>query len=166
MKTCIGLFGTCGKSTWRKPFIDTYKQSSITYFNPQVDDWKPENAIEEASHLAEDSIILFPITSESYGTGSLAETGFSILNAIKLEDRRDIVIFIDQKLDDELVKDNPLAAKESLRARALVKQHLKKLNLSNLYYVESLDAMLKLSVELYHIAVAKEKLELYKKSIV
>lgn len=163
MKVCVGLFGTCGKSKWRDPFIERYEDLRIQFFNPQVADWKPENAVVEAEHLAEDAVILFPITSETYATGSLAETGFSILNAIKLEDRRDFVIFIDQKLDDALMVDNPLAAKESLRARALVQQHLKKLNLSNLYYVDSLDEMLELSVALYKMADSRAGLEVYRK---
>lgn len=165
MKLCIGLFGTCGKSKWRDPFMGDYGKRDITFFNPQKEGWKPEDAVEEAAHLAEDAVILFPVTSESYATGSLAETGFSILNAIRLDDRRDFVIFIDQKLDDALMTGNPELAKESLRARALVKQHLKKLNLSNLYYVESLAAMHVLSVELYRIADMRLKLETFKRPV-
>lgn len=30
-------------------------------------------------HIAEDSVILFPVTNETYAAGSLSETGFSIL---------------------------------------------------------------------------------------
>jgi len=166
MKTCIGLFGTCGNSKWREPFIHRYNQLGINFFNPQVADWKPENAVIEAEHLAEDAVILFPITSETYATGSLAETGFSLLNAINLEDRRDFVIFIDQKLDDALMKDNTVAAVGSLRARALVKQHLKKLKLANLYYLDSLEYMLDLSVELYELAVKRASLECFRSPLV
>ena len=163
MRTCIGLFGTCGKSRWRDLFITAYRDSGFEFFNPQVDDWKPECAVEEASHLADDAVILFPVTSETYGMGSLAETGFSILNAIRLEDRRDFVIFIDQKLDEHLVADNPVLAKESFRARALVGQHLKKLKLANLYIVDSLVDMLKLSLRLYRMAEERASLEDFRK---
>lgn len=96
MKLCIGLFGTCGKSTWRVPFMTRYTELGIPYFNPQVEDWKPEDAVIEAEHLADDDVILFPVTSETYATGSLAETGFSILNAVRLDDRRDFIILIEQ----------------------------------------------------------------------
>jgi hypothetical protein len=161
-QVCVGLFGTCGKSRWRDRFIEKYTQLGITFFNPQVADWKPENAIEEAQHLAEDAVILFPVTSETYGTGSLAETGFSILNAIRLDNRRDFVIFVDQKLDNSLIVGNPDMAKESLRARALVKQHLKKLNLANLYCVESLDVMLTLSVRLCKMALDRMSLDIFR----
>jgi hypothetical protein len=147
----IGLFGTCGGSHWRAPFEATYAEKGIAYFNPQVEDWDPSMAAIEAAHLAEDEIILFPITKETYGTGSLAETGFSILQAIRLDDRRDFIILIERELDPKLME-NSVAAKESLRARALVHEHLKKLRLSNLYVVESLDDMLAISLALYEAA--------------
>lgn len=153
---CVGLFGTCGGSKWRSPFMEHYQKEGIPFFNPQVDDWKPEDAIKEAQHLASDAVILFPITGETYGTGSLAETGFSVLNAIRLDDRRDFVILIAQKLDDAL--DNAVARKESLRARALVKEHLKKLRLANLYVVDTLDEMLETSITLFRAAELREPL--------
>jgi hypothetical protein len=151
MKLCVGLFGTCGNSQWRNPFIDEYKRLGIDYYNPQKPDWNPEDAEIEAEHLAEDAIILFPITSETYATGSLSEVGFSILNAIRLDDRRDFVVMITQFLDESL-NENAVAAKESLRSRALVKQHLKKLRLSNLYVVDCLQEMLDVSISLYDAA--------------
>lgn len=154
---CVGLFGTCGNSRWRDSFIERYDVEDVEFFNPQVDDWKPECAVEEARHLANDAVILFPITSETYGTGSLAETGFSILNAIRLDDRRDFVILIEQDLDESL--SDPVARKESLRARALVREHLRKLHLSNLYVVESLDEMLDVSLTLYAAAKLREPLK-------
>lgn len=152
----IGLFGTCGGSKWRDPFMEKYQAESIPFFNPQVDDWKPEDAIKEAEHLADDEVILFPITSETYATGSLSEVGFSILQAIRLDDRRDFVVMVDLRLDDKL--DDPIARKESLRARALVLQHLKKLRLKNLYVVASLDEMLEVSVQLFRAAEIREPL--------
>lgn len=156
---CVGLFGTCGKSKWRDPFMEFYKNEGIPFFNPQVDDWKPEDAVNEAMHLANDAVILFPVTGETYGTGSLAETGFSILNAIRLDDRRDFVILIEQSLDESL--DDATARKESLRARALVKEHLKKLRLANLYVVDTLDEMLIISVTLFRAAAMREPLRRY-----
>ena len=149
----IGLFGTCGKSRWRDMFIDKYNQQEISFFNPQVENWKPEDAVREAEHLANDEVILFPITSETYATGSLSEVGFSILQVIRLDDRRDFVVMIEQKLDDDL--SNQEARKESLRARALVLQHLKKLRLKNVYVVSTLEEMLEVSIMLYTAAVIR-----------
>lgn len=154
---CIGLFGTCGNSTWRDKFIEKYEQQGYNYYNPNKADWKPEYAVEEAEHLANDKIILFPVTKETYGTGSLSEVGFSVLNAIRLDDRRNFVVMIEQDLSPEL--NDPIAKKESLRARALVKEHLKKLRLDNLYVVESLEDMLSVSENLYLSELMKEGLE-------
>lgn len=162
-RLCVGLFGTCGKSTWRKEmFIPVYEEwglkDGVDFFNPQVEDWNPACAQVEAEHLAEDSIILFPITDETYAAGSLSETGFSILQALGLDDRRDMVIYIAPDLQDDLKWEDAKAkaenqmipqAMDSLRNRALVIQHLKKLRFSNVYLVDSLQEMLDLSVKLY-----------------
>jgi hypothetical protein len=155
----IGLFGTCGGSKWRAAFMEKYEELGISFFNPQVENWKEEDAEIEAQHLADDKVILFPVTNETYGTGSLSEVGFSILNAIKLDDRRSFVVMIQKDLAPEL--DDPIARKESLRARSLVFQHLRKLRLSNLYVVEKLDEMLDISIQLYRAAEIVFPLEKY-----
>lgn len=151
----IGLFGTCGNSTWRKPFIEYYTRESIGFFNPQVPDWNPAFAKEEAKHLAHDAIVLFPVLAETYGCGSLAETGFSIANAMRYDDRRDFVILIDPMPDPSLDIDNPekrlsrTAFKESCRARALATEHLKGFGLRNAFFVETVDQMFDLSLTLW-----------------
>ncbi len=160
MKQCIGLFGTCGTSTWRRTFMELYKDQNIDFFNPMVDDWKPEDAIIEAEHLAEDNIILFPITGETYGVGSIAEVGFGVLSAAKLEDRRDFVVMIEMELSEELMKDAD-RAKESLRARALVLEHLKAQNLPNVYLVDNLTTMYQLSIVLEDANNIKESISRY-----
>ena len=101
MGITIGLFGTCGSSKWREPFMKAYDEQGIKYFNPVKEDWKVEDAQIEAEHLANDEIICFPVTDETYAFGSLGEVGFSILQAIKLNQRREIIVMIDPdvKLD-------------------------------------------------------------------
>lgn len=37
----IGLFGTCGTTTWRRDFIQTFEDLAIAYYNPQVAEWDP-----------------------------------------------------------------------------------------------------------------------------
>ncbi len=159
---CIGLFGTCGGSVWRDSFVALYDAMKINYFNPQVDDWTDEDAKNEASHLVNDAVVLFPITGETYGTGSLSETGFSVLQAIKLNRHRFFVVMIESSLDPTL--DNPVARKESIRARVLVATHLRKLDLANLYIVDSLEKMQMLSIELYNIARQLQDAERYRSS--
>ena len=161
MEKCIGLFGTCGKSTWRKDlFIPAYLKLGMKdgedFFNPQVEGWDESMAKIEANHLATDGVILFPVTGETYGTGSLTEVGFSILNAIKLDDRRDFVIYIEESLDDNLKEGDPTVYKESMRARRLVLEHLKKIRFGNVFVIPSsterdkaLQIMLEISTVLY-----------------
>jgi hypothetical protein len=159
LKRCIGLFGTCGESTFRRDlFIPKYEslglKDGVDFFNPQVKNWNPNCAVLEAQHLAEDSIILFPITHETYGLGSLSEVGFSLLHAIRLNGDRDFIVMIDQHLSPKLMRSEVLA-KESLRARRLVLEHSLKLGLSSLFVVNTLQDMLDLSVELFHCQTKK-----------
>lgn len=147
----IGLFGTCGNSAWRAPFMAQYEKLGIPFFNPQVDNWTPDLAWIEAEHLANDPAILFPVTDETYGTGSLAESGFSIMQALKMESNRYVVIYIAPDVTASLKTDNPALAKESLRARKLTLAHLKKMKGSNskLFIVDNPDKMLAISLKVW-----------------
>lgn len=149
----IGLFGTCGGSHWRDAFIQRFTDEGIRFFNPQVVDWVPACAIEEARHLVDDQIILFPVTDETYGSGSLAEIGFAALQVVRSGSERYLVIMIASDLDPKL--DNLIARKESLRARALVIEHLQRLNLPRVHVVISLEEMLELSSRLHKAAMPR-----------
>jgi len=154
-KLCIGLFGTCGDSTWRQDlFIPQYESrgmvDGVDFFNPQVDDWKPELADIEADHLATDAIICFPVLSETYGLGSLAETGFSIAQALKWEVRRDIIVLVDPDVNEALKEADEKLAKESLKARKLVRSHMGQLKAAGVFWVESLEHMLHISLNCFN----------------
>ncbi len=148
--TTIGLFGTCGSSVWRKNFISCYEAKGIAYFNPQVGEgeWHPGMVEEENRHLAEDEIVLFPVTSESTGSGSLAEIGFSIAHALRLNRNRFFVFMIDDACSVEGL--DPAVAKENVKTRALTKSKLKDMAkvVPNVFYVESLTQMLDVSLSL------------------
>jgi len=155
---CIGLFGTCGNSEWRNSFIEQYEKKDIKYFNPQVKDWNPELAEIEAQHLVDDDIILFPVTNETSGLGSLAETGYSIMQAINTNVNRSVVIMIDKDVSENLHQSDPTVAKESVRARALVRAHLSKIKRGNIYIVDSLKDMFEISLQLYEAHSILEKI--------
>jgi hypothetical protein len=146
----IGLFGTCGDSTWREKFIKGYEENGITFYNPQVKDWKPSCAVKEAEHLITDEIILFPVLGETYGMASLAEIAFAILNVINTD--KAVVVLVDKEVSDEFQKANPQLAKESLNTRALVRAHLEKLDLENVYLVDNLDEMYETSLTIWNLA--------------
>jgi len=148
---CIGLFGTCGGSSWRNVFMKKYQELGIEFYNPQVEDWKPELAEIEAGHLVNDEIILFPVTDETYGMGSLAETGFSINQVINTNVNRSVVLMVAKDVKEELKVANPALAKESTRSRALVRAHLSKITRNNVYIVDSLEEMLEVSLQLHSV---------------
>lgn len=147
----VGLFGTCGTSRWREPFIERFETLGIPYFNPQVEDWNPELAAVEAWHLTNDELILFPVTNETFAAGSLAETGFSILSALRMNANRFVVLYIDPTVADELVRQNPQAARDSVRARRLVIEHLRKNPLPTVFVVQSLAQMLEVALKLFQV---------------
>lgn len=149
----IGLFGTCGKSKWRDSFIAKYTELGVNFYNPLVENWTPLCAVEEAEHLASNEVILFPVTAESEGFGSLAEIGFAALNVIGK--RRILIVFIDPSCDVE----NPTNRKLSINTRALVTAHLKKLNVSNVVVADDLSHVLSRSL------FAIEQIKLWKKSV-
>ena len=143
----VGLFGTCGGSQWRTPFIESYNKMGIESFNPQVDDWTPAFADIEADHLVNDDIILFPVTDESSGLGSLAETGFSMFQAVKTNENRFFVFYVAPQVNPEKVTD-PAIAKESNRARSLVRAHFRKNTNPNIFVCDSVEQMLEVSLKL------------------
>ena len=154
----IGLFGTCGGSTWRDGFMQSYDQHGIVYYNPQVEDWDPSLAEIEAEHLANDEIILFPVLAETAGLGSLGEVGFSILQSIRLDENRNVIVMIDKlcSVEDEAIRN------ESIRMRALITAHLRKLKYPNVYTVKHLPDMLQLSLELHAVEILRMGLDRYR----
>lgn len=155
----VGLFGTCGDSTFRQDlFIPEYKRLGIDYFNPQVDDWKPELADIESDHLSLDVVQCWPVLGATYGTGSLAEQGYSIASSLRAPSPlpKFIIPLIEMTLSATLTDE--VAAKESLRARKLASTHLANNASPNVFVVSSLEEMLDTSVTLY--GVAKSLVEL------
>ncbi len=150
-----GLFGTCGESTFRERlFIPAYNQLGIDYFNPQVADWVPELADIESDHLAHDVVQCWPVLGSTYGMGSLAEQGYSIASSLRAPSPlpKFIIPMIEMVLDDRL--DDPVARRESQRARQLAATHLANNASPNVFVVSSLDEMLEVSITLYGVAKA------------
>ena len=126
-----------------------YRKFGIEFFNPQVDDWTPELADVEAHHLANDDVILFPVTGETLGTDSLAEIGFSVLTAMRWASHRFVVVYVEPAVHKALEMQDAVAAKESNRARKLAIAHLRQSLPSNVFVVQSLESMLTVSLKLY-----------------
>jgi len=162
MQNTVGLFGTCDQSTWREDFaIDRLDAEGVEWYNPNVTDYDwsdPEkNAAlvdEENRNLVEDSVILFPVLSESLGQGSLGEVGFSILSVLDhIADGKEqaLIVLIDDECTDE--RKTAEQRKDSNRSRNLVKsklvQWIESHPVSNVYLVNDLDEMVTLAISLY-----------------
>ncbi len=160
LQPCVGLFGTCGNSRWRDVFIQRYAQEGITYFNPQVEAGTGHAGLVDAEnqHFVEDAIILFPVTDETTGQGSLAEIGFSIANALRSNANRFFVFLIEDECHDPNACEKAKA--DSGRSRRLVKSKLSQdaATLDNIFLVESLDDMLVVSLKLTELLRAKAKI--------
>lgn len=150
-KNVIGLFGTCDNIRWRDPFMARYNELGIAYFNPMVDDWNASCIPIEAHHLANDSVVLFPILDQSYGLGSLSEMGFGPLRAMRQNSYRSFVFLVHDDVTPELWERDASLAKASKRARALVKWHLVNHQSDNILLVETLEDMLKASIKLHRV---------------
>ncbi len=149
----VGLFGTCGDSTFRKDlFIPEYERLGIAYFNPQVDDWKPEYADVEADHLATDTVQCWPVLGMTYGSGSLAEQGYSIASSLRAPTPlpKFVIPMIEMELSDELTDE--IARQESLRARQLAITHMRNTTSPNVFMVDTLQEMLEVSIVLYGVS--------------
>jgi hypothetical protein len=151
----IGLFGTCGKSTWRKSFIDIYESKNIDFFNPQLPDgmWTPDRSDEfvqiENSNLKSNDIILFPVTSETTGQGSLAEIGFSVCDAMRNLNNQYLIVLIDLNCLDEKATESQI--EDSKRSRKLVRSKVEqeiKIN-PNVFLVDNMSEMKNLSLDLH-----------------
>ena len=151
--TCIGLFGTCGQSKWRDDFMSRYEELGIKFFNPQVGigEWHPGLVDGENRHFAEDDIILFPVTHESTGQGSLVEIGFSIRQSLRVNCHRFFIFLIDDECNDPNA--DGAHRKESVNSRALIKSKLVEEEIHNVFLVDSLEEMLTLSIQLHEICV-------------
>jgi hypothetical protein len=142
------LFGTCGNSTWRAAFIAEFEKLGIDYFNPQVAEWTPECAAQESHHLANDDILVYPILGETYGAASLAESGYAVVQAMQSPKPRHVLLYVEPTVTAALREQNPQLAKESDRARHLVRAHLGKFQSPALHQCESLEELLKRCVQL------------------
>lgn len=151
----IGLFGTCGSSTWRTAFVSAFDQQSIPFFNPQLPEgvWTPDRADEfvqaENKNLKSNDIVLFPVTDETTGQGSLAEIGFSVMDTIRNLNGRKLIVLVD--LDCKCPKSTPAQIEESKRSRVLVRSKVadEAFVNPNVFLVDSIEEMYELTFKLY-----------------
>lgn len=125
LKPVVGLFGTCGTSTWRESVIAKLESQNITSFNPVVKDWNEECMKIEAEHAASDQVVMMVITGETTAIASLAESGWIALEAVARGQK--IVLFIEDMPAEKCpAKDEFGGALTPNKTRKLVRSHLAK----------------------------------------
>ena len=123
-KNVVGLFGTCGSSTWREGVIAKLNEAGIPFFNPQLPSgvaWVQEvHGAAEADHAVTDKVVLNAITPDTEAYGALAEVGFMLMDA-KENGQTVIVVIQDFPADPDPKMNRKHPAN---RERALVKEHM------------------------------------------
>ena len=82
----VGLFGTCGGSTWRAPYYEELSNLDIPFFDPQISiethgrGWSEADIENEVRHLERNPVLMFKVTGETTGLMSLLEIVKSIQN--------------------------------------------------------------------------------------
>lgn len=82
----VGLFGTCGGSTWREPFYSALTEWEIPLFDPQISpethgrSWCEADIENEVRHLERNPVLMFKVNGETTGLMSLLEIVKSIQN--------------------------------------------------------------------------------------
>jgi galactokinase len=135
----IFLMGTVGKSQWREPIKAACAAEGISVFDPVVPIWDEAASRREAAALQRAQVILMAITAETASVGSLAESGWAALSALKRHQALGLYIDpdyveqtepligwqIDSPRTDKRATDTMESA--SQRARKLVIQHATRL---------------------------------------
>ena len=105
----VFLGGTCADSTWREELIP---QLEIDYFNPVVDDWKPEDQEIELEKRESCDIILYVITPLMEGVYSIAEV---VDDSNKRPDKT-IFCILDEDIKYQFKREWTKAQRKSLKA--------------------------------------------------
>lgn len=128
----VALFGTCGESRWREPFVDYCEKSGLDFFNPQLKpgQWKPDAAqhyVQAELHYFEKApLVVFAITDETLSSISLMEVGFSLYHLLvnkAAHKKQELFVFVDDSCN--AANTGTQALNESIKTRKMLKKKLK-----------------------------------------
>jgi hypothetical protein len=120
----VFLGGACGNTTWRKQIaIPMFAEAGISYFDPQVEDWRPDMVVVEAIVKERCAVLLFVVGSETRGVASMIEATQYMCEG------RDVVLVLSDVKDGEEISGEKVAkneAKDLNRGRAYIADVAKK----------------------------------------
>ena len=103
----VFLGGSCDPTTWRRdvamPALDA---AGITYYNPQVTDWKPELVEIEARAKEEADTLLFVVDGQTRAIASMLEAAECIC------DNREVVLVINDIPDGTEIAGQEVTVRE------------------------------------------------------
>jgi hypothetical protein len=104
----VFLGGACGDTAWRKSIaIPLLAEAGITYYNPQVDEWKPDMVVVEAIVKERCAMLMFVIGPETRGIASMIEATQYICEG------RDVVLVLEDVKEGQTIVGQTISASEA-----------------------------------------------------
>lgn len=114
----VFLGGACGITKWRETLaIPIFREAGITFYNPQLEDWKPDMVVVEAIAKEKCAVLLFVVGSETRGIASMIEATQFICEG------REVVLVLEDVIEGFEISGesiHPLEAKDLNRGRAYI----------------------------------------------
>lgn len=121
----VFLGGSCAQTTWRQAIaIPMLEQKGISYYNPQVAEWKPELIEIEAKAKADASVLLFVIDGKTRAIASMIEA-----TEYMMTPERSVILVIENIEDSTVIEGENITGrqlKDLNRARAYLRDVAKR----------------------------------------
>jgi len=135
-KPQVFLGGSCNPTTWRfDTAIPQLERAGITYYNPQVDDWKPELVEIEARAKNEADTLLIVIDAQTRALASIVEAVENIVRESR------VALVVDDIVDGTVISGQTVTGgelKDLNRARAYLRDVASRYNVRE--YADVADA--------------------------
>lgn len=141
MEKTVGLFGTCGNSSWRNLAIEYLEEDGVDYFNPVVENYDDAAQQNEVYHFKNDAVIMLVITEETSGIISMAESGWMAL-ATLLSERQRFFILVAKEMPD--TEEN----RQINKCRRLIEKYCKALDSDRVFCYPSISLATMKAIEL------------------
>lgn len=106
-KKQVFLGGSCNPTTWRKTVsIPALVAAGVAFYNPQVDDWKPELVALEAAAKQDSEQLLFVIDGQTRAIASILEATEYACSG------RQVVLVVENVPDGTVVEGQTITGRE------------------------------------------------------